>query len=82
MSEVIADYEKVNEQITVKVEFVKEDEYYQTLSEKDKLPTVFLTDGSIATNKLCDLNKLLDSINLDNYYCFEENREQFKKRFP
>lgn len=82
MSEVIADYEKVNEQITVKVEFVKEDEYYQTLSEKDKLPTVFLTDGSIATNKLCDLNKLLDSINLDNYYCFEENREQFKKAIP
>ena len=82
MSEVIADYEKVNEQITVKVEFVKEDEYYQTLSEKEKLPTVFLTDGSMATNKLCDLNELLDSMNLDNYYFFEENRDQFKKAIP
>lgn len=82
LSEIIDDYENVNEQINVKVEFVKEDEYYQTLSEKEELPTVFLTDGTIAEEELCNLDKLLDSINLSNYYFFEENRDQFKKAIP
>ena len=50
--------------------------------EKEELPTVFLTDGTIADKQLYNLDKLLDSINLDNYYFFAENRDQFKKAIP
>lgn len=82
LSEIVNDYEKENNQIKVKIEFIKENEYYQTLQNKKELPTVFLTDGSIKNEKMADLDRLIDSINLDNYYFFEESKDQFKKAIP
>lgn len=82
LQEIIDVYEKENNQITVEAEFVLSDSYYETLSSKEALPTVFFNDGTILSTELGSLDELLESINLDSYYYFDEAKSNFKTAIP
>lgn len=81
LQEIISDYEKENEQITVDASFVAINDYIRVLNEKKELPTVFFNNGYISNDSLADLSELLDSINLDNYKYFS-SKENFKYAIP
>lgn len=82
LQEIVDDFEKEYEQITVKAEFVKQSEYFETLNQKETLPTVFFIDEKFDESRLANIKELLDSINLDNYYYFNNAKDSFHTSLP
>lgn len=80
--EIVNNYESENKEILVNVEYVLENEYFKTLKSREKYPTVFFNDGSIKNNKLASLDSLIDSLNLNDYYYFDEAKDKFKTAIP
>lgn len=82
LQEIIESYEKRNEQIKVEVEYVEKETYFETLKAKEHLPTVFFNDGSVDEVFLASLTDLVESIDLDDYYYFEDAKKRFTTSIP
>ena len=82
LEEIVDDYEKENDKIKVEVEYVPADLYDATLNSKEEYPTVFFSNDNVPQEKLEPLNDLIDSIDLDDYFLFDQIENQLETSIP
>lgn len=80
---IIKEFNKDNPEIYVELTMYTYEEYDNAIVSLKELPNVFVNNHIIDENRLGNMNKLLDSLNDSDYFCFNKlNKEDLKYRIP
>ncbi len=82
LDEIVTDYIKKQKVIKVDTKWVQKAEYQNYIQSLDKLPTVFINEGYISQEKMASLNILLESLNSNDYYFYDDYMEHFEYQLP